>query len=300
MRTLPLLIAVGVVGSISGLAHGVSAVSLRTLPAGGTQTETFTLSATGTHLMVMTTPLANLPANFDGPDTIAEVRNASNTVVVSNDNDTADFSNSNRATQMGSTVRVRTTATGPTANGNFTVRISGASPSASGLYAYTTGVFAPTTVPDFSATSAANGTMGSAAPTLLGYGSKLGRAQLDFGASVFLRVTLNTGDVLSAMTSALDIPFTDPDTFLSVVDSNGIPLVGNDNAGGGAGGGSPQQGSAVRFQADAAGTYFLQVTGGGEGSSGNALLLASVVAVPAPAGAAVLGLGALMGIRRRR
>jgi hypothetical protein len=300
MRILPLLVAAGAAASICGLASGVSTVSLRTLPAGGTQSETFTLSATGTHLMVMTTPLANLPTNFDGPDTVAEVRNASNVVVVSNDNDTADFSNSNRAAQMGSTVRVRTTATGPTANGSFSVRISGASPSASGLYAYTTGVFTPTTVPDFSATSAANGTMGAAAPTSLGYGSRLGRAQLDFGASVFLSLTLNAGDVLSAMTSALDIPFTDPDTFMNVLDSSGTPLVSNDNAGSAAGGGSPQQGSAVRFRADAAGTYFLQVTGGGEGSSGNALVLASVVAVPAPAGAAVLGLGALLGVRRRR
>lgn len=301
MRSVsPLLIGIGAAGSLCGLACGVSTVSLRTLPAGGTQSETFGLTATGTQLLVMTTPLANLPTDFDGPDTVAEVRNASNTVVVSNDNDTADLSNSNRSTQLGSTVRVRTTATGPTAPGNFTVNISGASASSSGLYAYTTGVFTPTTTPDFSATSAANGSMVSAAPTLLGYGSRLGRAQLDFGASTFLSVSLNAGDVLSAMTSAFDIPFTDPDTFLTVMDGAGNPLVSNDNAGSGAGGNSPQQGSAIRFQADSAGTYFLRITGGGEGSSGNALVLASVVAVPAPSGTALLGLGVLLAARRRR
>src|SRR5207237_4998995 len=101
--------------------------------------------------------------------------------------------------------------------------------------------------------------------TLLGYGSKLGKAQLDFGASTFLRVTLNSGDVLSAMTSALDIPFTDPDTFLTVLDSAGNSLVLNDNAGSAVGGNSPQQGSAIRFQADSAGTYYLRMTGDGEG-----------------------------------
>lgn len=134
-------------------------------------------------------------------------------------------------------------------------------------------------------------------------------------------IPLAAGEIITIITTPMSPPdFPLPDTELAFASPAGIILDQNDDAGGENPVGDFGRGSAIRFQAPVAGTYFIGVTGfddifadsdaigepfathvnGSHTQVGSYALTVSVVLIPEPASLGVLGGLTLLGLRRRR
>ncbi|MBL8758940.1 MAG: hypothetical protein JNK35_10970 [Phycisphaerae bacterium] len=272
------------------------------LPAGGHVNIPFTLNQ-GEVIGFMTTPISN-PANFSGPDTIAEMRSPADALITSNDDAGTDGIGAGTVGPVrGSMLRYR-----PLDGGNYNVRVRGFSAADAGVFTATYVRFTPGVPADFEDNDTADDVPGGANDVgITGDGqAKLGFGTLTLNDIDYYVINVTAGDVISAFTiplGNLNTNFAAPDTLLSVRNPDGSILFQNDDAGADAIGLSsvgPTRGSTIRYQATVTGQVLLAVAGFSGSDVGNYALAVSVCNIPTPGAFGLMGLAGITALRRRR
>lgn len=142
-----------------------------------------------------------------------------------------------------------------------------------------------------------------------GYWSDVGLMTLGGANDVdFFALELKAGQILTAITTPIEVMFTQPDTYIGLFDAAGVMLAADDNSSNDSGG-LTSYGSAVQAPITEDGIYYLGITGTGdtgfEGThqqGGMYALTVSVIPIPEPAGVLFLlaGSALLIGRGRRR
>lgn len=285
------------------LTHETHVYCSEQLAAGGTLSHAFALQP-GEVAAFMTTPMGAVGTDFDSPDTIIDLVDSANNLIVTDDDSGTD----GRAGALVGSVRGSLVRYGALTADTYDFRVHGFSPVDAGPVTGTYVRFTPGGSSDFVDTEA-NDTVGTAQSltvgadnAVLGFGS-LAADDLDFFA-----IAANPGDVITAFTIPLDgianNNFTPVDTRLDVRAADGSIIISDDDAGtdgfGAGAAAGAERGSAIRYEADGSGTFYLSVRGFSGQDTGNYALVVSVCNIPAPGAAGLLMLGGLPMIRRRR
>jgi len=138
----------------------------------------------------------------------------------------------------------------------------------------------------------------------------------DGGDVDFFSIRLEEGEIIMAATTPLTELFTEPDTILGLFDKDGFLLALNDDAGSSnPGDDEDSRGSKIEYQAPESATYYIGVTGyddfdfdGMADESDNSTPhievgmygLTTSIFVPEPATFALLALGTMVLVRRKR
>lgn len=295
-------LAIAAILTSASIAFSQAVVSVDTLTAGGEVLYPTSL-LTGQVAAMMTTPLSNLPTNFNSPDTRLQFRNPA--TIVDNDDAGSDGIGAGSVSPVrGSAVRYL--ATGTTVTADF--RAYGFDAAQAGPFVATRATFSPTGGPYNFFDMEPNDTGATAQPLVVPAGTaQLGFGNLTAGDLDLYALTLGAGDIVSAMTIPLSnlatlTNFGVPDTRLDMRAADGTTIiVTNDDGGLDAVGAASVsvRGSVIRYQATSASTFNLTVRGFGGTDVGDYALLVSVVPEPA-ALCIVAGLGALTLVHRRR
>lgn len=251
----------------------------------------------------MTTPMGAVGTNFASPDTILELRDSLNNLIVDDDDSGTD----GRAGGAVNPVRGSLLRYGVLTADTYNFSVRGFSAADTGPVTSTYVRFTPGGSSDF-VDQEANDTTATAQSVVVGADNAvLGFGSLTAGDLDVFSIAANPGDVITAFTIPLDgianNNFDVADTRLDVRAADGSIIISNDDAGSAAFGAAQVfggYGSAVRYEADASGAVLLSVRGFDSQSVGNYALVVSVCNIPAPGAAGLMLLGGLPMLRRRR
>jgi hypothetical protein len=299
--------------AVAGLATGAFATPSthearvfcdQQLVAGGSVSNAFALQQ-GEVAAFMTTPVNNFGTNFASPDTIIDLRDSSNALIVSDDDAGTDA----RGGATVGPVRGSMVRYGVAASGTYDFRVRGFGATDAGAYIGTYVRFTPGGSSDFTDSEANDNVATAQSITLASESAKLGFGSISAGDLDYFAITVNVGDIVTAFTvplsnlTAAAPSFSAVDTLLDIRAADGSIIATSDDAGSdayGVGSVGPVRGSAVRYEATAAGTLYLSVRGFSSEDVGAYALAVSICDVPTPGTASAFVLAGLPLVRRRR
>jgi hypothetical protein len=302
-------------GNSLALAAGAAMTNVAGLGDPGNDVDFFSVSLDADDVLLgLVTPLRGLPQAYDFPDTVVSVMHAGTQLTYSDDDVAGQLPDVDDG--LGSLFRAVTTSAVTYDIGisgypdfEFDGAQTGDGHEEFGAYSLTVArVNRTANGGGFTDTDATNSTLaGADAITIGATGAKVAISNLLSSDIDYYALNLTSGQVLNVMTAPVEdllSSFNSPDTLIRLVDSNGVPLVTNDDAGDDGfselnpllGSDSPLHasgagawGSALRALIPADGVYYIGVTGFGDdgfigdhGEIGRYALLVGVTSVATP------------------
>lgn len=268
MKTLATLALLAAVGSASAQTF----VFEGNLPVGGTVNNSF-LASQGSRITYSVWDQTGTVLT----DTVGDLRDPSDTVLVANDDGGG-----------GSFMSIMNATT--TQSGSHSARMSGYPDFAfSGSPISFNYRQVITTAPTATEVEG-NDSAGTANPLVFIGGAARTTASLIAGERDFFSFSAVAGTLATIETHSFGV---DLDTVITIRDSAGTLIGGNDDGG-------PEANSAFSFIPTADGIYFAEVRGFSPSTGGAYDIVVSNIAIPTPGAAGLLGLAGLAALRRRR